>query len=985
MIVIIPSINRTGQNAGVAYDIMDQNTAIVGNTQTIFPPFPCNYSYLGTPVVVNGVWNPAHIAWDAYDDILFIADTGNSRILAFGENWVVNGFPAVSTCNIYPATGSGVGPWEIETGGAQWNWPQNFTGGNPNQPYGIAVDSVGNLYWTDIYLSGVYELPHNGPAGSSATWNNTNFFLNTANQSFNGNLVIPNSVYVDQWGTVYVVDTGAGPGPTTNHDRVITNVGAVNGSTGLGAVNFYHMPLNLNRTEWQELAFVVSNGVTVTSATAFTEGTEFLDFNISNTASPNCTSGFMGNGSSYCYVWVSFKPTAPGLRRGTVALYTGTGANGVQIASVPVFGVGAAPEVEFYPTGYGAAISTGSVATIQPMQIALDGNNNLFVADYTGNSVLEVPPQGGTAQVIAAPSGGTATYPEQAAGVALDGSGNVFISDHQGSVIWVAKPLSAYWGFTPLIIDGLGATPLNEPMEINFDPAGNLYIADWGNNRVVEVSGIYVNGDNNFEGRGTIISTNGPYLGQGYNFWNITTNPNSLRSVTGVAVDPLMNVFIADSVAGNIVTAPQSMNQINPGYLIAGRLNWPPSNNGFSGVAGVFKSPQGVASDGMGNLYVADLNSNGLTGRITAGNFQRPFASRWSGFGVIVASNIATSPGPLGNNLFGVAVDPWGNVFVPDYANNRIAAYYPTTPPTLAFGSFYVGSQSPTQTVKLWNIGDEQLTFQAPVTGLNPSISTLTPGTNASFTYGAGSSCTQIGSTGSLWLAGGNGCTILASFVPAYVGSITGNILATDNNLYPAGWTSTTTVWTVPPQTIPLGGTGLMDFTIGVPTPASAVLNPGGVGNFSFTVAPVGSTNFLAPVTFTIVGQPVGSTVTFTPASIATGALSTNVVMTVTAPMIVTSANHPAESLGRKLAPISFALLLLPLLGVRRMRRTWQRYLALLIMLVGGFAATSALTGCSTTPSGYFGQGTIYDYNIIVTANSLGVAHSTTAINITVN
>jgi sugar lactone lactonase YvrE len=1017
MIVWIPAKTITvgghTYTAGTPYDLMDSNTPVSGNTyycpalltycgyadgfagvgdEPYYPGLTINYNL----VVDNGVANPTHIAWDNYDDILFIADTGNSRILAIGEQWLQSGQPQTPTGNNNPIgslpsqVGSAGAPWEIETTGA-WHWPTqlpiaydneitwNPTPGNTEQPKGIAVDGLGNLYWTDVNYGAVYELPH--PA--SGNWNSTNYQLNTWNQSYTGSLVNPNSIYADQWGTVYTVDTGTGPGPTTGHDRVITNIPQVNGSgsTSFGAVNFHNLPLNLNKTEWQQLAFVVASGVTASSATAFTTGTEFLDFNVSDNSSPTCTSGFVGNGSSYCYVWISFKPTAPGLRRGSVTLYSGTGANAVEIANIPVFGVGTAPEAEFYPTGYGAAISTGSVPTLEPMQIALDGNNNLFVANYGGDNVLEVPPAGGTAQQIAAPSGGTATYPEQAAGVALDGAGNVYISDHQGSVIWVAFPLSTYWGFTPLIIDGL-STPLNEPMEINFDAAGNLYIADWGNNRVVEVSGIFINGTNGFEGRGSVIMTNGSYLGQGYNFWSTTTNPNGLRSVTGVAVDPLQNVYIADSVGGNIVTAPQSMNQIAPGYLVAGRLNWPYSSNGFTGVAGVFKSPQGVTSDGMGNIYVADAGNS----RIVAGNFQTEFGNRWSGFGVVVASNVAT-PGPLGNNLFGVAVDPWGNVIVPDYANNRIVEYYPTTPPTENFASTYVSltsSDSP-KTVKLWNIGDELLRFLAPATGLNPSISTLTPGTTASFTYGSGSSCTQINSTGSFTLAGGNGCTIIDSFVPAYVGSITGSIVATDNNLYPAGWNSTTTVNTT--QTIPLTGTGQFDFTLGVPNPASAIMNPGGTAIFNFTITPVGQSTFLAPVTFTITGAPTtnGASVTFTPSNIAIGAQATNVVMTVVAPSILTTENRQPENLGRKLAPISFALLLLPLLGVRRMRKTWQRYLMLLIMLAGGFAATTAMSGCSTTPSGYFGQGTYYDYNIYVTGTGLGVSHTTTAINITVN
>ena len=107
---------------GVALDLLDESTTIAGNTYQCPPLLPCGYGNLGvpytTPVVVNGVWNPKHIAWDNYDDMLFIADYGNSRILAFNEQWV---------------SGNGGLPWEIETDGA-WNFPQNLPGSNSQLP-----------------------------------------------------------------------------------------------------------------------------------------------------------------------------------------------------------------------------------------------------------------------------------------------------------------------------------------------------------------------------------------------------------------------------------------------------------------------------------------------------------------------------------------------------------------------------------------------------------------------------------------------------------------------------------------------------------------------------------------------------------------------------------------------------------------------------------------------------------------------------------
>ncbi|MGA3262653.1 MAG: hypothetical protein ABSC47_01250 [Terracidiphilus sp.] len=911
MIVRIPGYTGGGQTIGVAYDMMDEHTTIEGGA------------------VTTGVWYPARIAWDLYDDELYIADTGNNRILAARERWI---------------SGNGGNPWEPSL-----YFTGDWTPGVNNIPFGISVDSVGNVYFTDGYWKAVYEVPH----GTM-----TAYALNTENWYFSGELEAPNGVYVDQWGSVYVSDTGYG--------LVITNVGKVTDTdVGTGSVNFYHLPLNVDSMEWQMLMFYVEDGTTVASVSAFTGGSEFLDFTASNyDLGRYYCGGFRANPylGNYCGVWVGFYPMAPGLRRGSVALYD---ASGNELANVPVFGFGSAPELEFYPAGYGAAVSTGGAATLGPMQIALDGNSDMFVANSTGNNVVAVPPAGGAAQVIPAtgdPSGATPSGPQQADGVALDGAGNVFISDHLGSQIWVANPRNSY-NLIPLQIDGLHHTPLVEPMALNFDAAGNLYIADWGNNRVVEVSGIYPSGASGvFAGHGSVVNTGG------YSF----ANSDGTKSVTGVAVDPLENIYITDSVDQAIVEAPQNMNQIDAiGYYNnwSEYPGWPYVY--FGSPAAGFSTPQGVASDGMGNIYVVDAG------------YQIVSAANWNtGYGLIVGSINPISP-PIGvnpqtgiANLFGVTVDPQGNVFVPDYANNRIVGFYPTIPPTLNFGSEYVGSTTAYGApVILANIGNETLTFQVPASGYNPSISA-----NFSLTSGEGA-CPQIGSGGTAYtLSPATGCYLSVDFAPTVVGAITGSVLLTDDSLYPAGWTDTALAYT--PQQVPLTGVGVMDFTVAAANPASAVVNPGGTAITYVEISPLGNATFPDQVNFTSSGAPAGATVAFSPAAIAAGSSATNVSVTITVPS-ATAANH-TQSLGRKLAPISFALLLLPLLGIRRMRKTWQRYLTVLILLVGGLAATTALSGCTSSPSGYFGQGAIYDYNIVVTATSNGVSHSTSVV-LTVN
>jgi sugar lactone lactonase YvrE len=1050
-------------NGGGPYAVMDESTIITGNT-CILDVNGCTGNY-NPPYVVNGIWNPEGIAWDFRDDQLYIADFGNARLLAFSQKWIAGGGGA-------PGEALLTGPW---------SWPQNppnSTGvnNNPNRPYGVAVDAQGDLFWTDAYTNAAYELPH----GS-----NVDFHLNVGNGG--GGTVghtTPDSanilnnahgIFVDQWGTVYVANTYG--------DQVLINVSqSYTSNVGGGAVNFHQVPLNANGYEYQLLAFTL-NGATVGSTAAYTEGIENLDFNVTNAASTvnGCYTGATGT----CYMYVTFKPTQPGLRRGSFTIYDGSG---TLLASVPLFGFGAAPQLESFPAGYGAAITTGTVvSTIQPMQIALDGKNNLYVANYTGDAVIQAPPQGGSGQVLAGPSSGSGT-PQQATGVAVDGAGTVYVSDHQGNHIWVKTTAGGYVNLT-IDGDGLGVA-LNQPMELNFDAAGNLYIADSGNNRVVRVDNIFVNSSNQFEGRGQVLLTNAPCFtltnntgtgncvsGGGYGFSG-SSSASGFQSVTGVAVDPWQNIYITDSKAGVVVVAPQSLNQINGGLYSSSRLNWPTSNNALPGVAGVLNQPQGLNSDGFGNLYVADAGNN----RIIMGNLPAEWGTtfgspRNTGFGATVTSytapgaTTASAPGALGSSIFGVAVDPNGNVYVPDYSNNRIAAYYPTTEPTLIFAPTYVGQTNGPQAFNVFNAGNETLSFLSPTSGSNPTLS------STNFSLNAGANACGTGLT----LATNAICSFSASFTPTIPGTLTDGIVATNNNLYPAGYTSTTTAWTS--QTAPLQGTGLIDtpvsvvltgspnpvfllnpvtytatvkgvittlpgtptgtvtfydatanttlgtatlgtstlngagvatltavaysfvgthnitatyngsadytaatsavlpvvvedFAIAVPNPASAIVNPSGSATFVIPFNPVNGLTFPAAIVLTTSGAPTGSTVTLSSSTIAAGSGTSNITLTVVAPSLTAQANHP-ESLGHKMAPLALALLFLPLIGFRRSRKNVVRYLAILLLLVGGLAATTAMSGCSNKPSGYFGQGTTYDYNVTVTAASGGLSHST--------
>jgi hypothetical protein len=166
------------------------------------------------------------------------------------------------------------------------------------------------------------------------------------------------------------------------------------------------------------------------------------------------------------------------------------------------------------------------------------------------------------------------------------------------------------------------------------------------------------------------------------------------------------------------------------------------------------------------------------------------------------------------------------------------------------------------------------------------------------------------------------------------------------------------------------------DFSVAVASggSGSASVLPGATATYALVVTPLSGPTFPGAISLTQTGGPAGATVTLSPGSVASGSGATNLALTVATANTVLGDSRHANGL-RKLAPISFALLLLPLAGLRRSRRTWQRYLALLLIVVGGAAATGSLSGCNL-PSGYFGQAPA-NVTITVTGTSGALTHST--------
>ncbi len=345
-----------------------------------------------------------------------------------------------------------------------------------------------------------------------------------------------------------------------------------------------------------------------------------------------------------CVQSVTFTPSAPGLRIGAVVLLD---PNGNILAETMIFGTGQGGLGVLVPgtvvpvagSGYWQQVLDGSPALQadldQPAGVVLDGAGNIYIADSAHSRIRKVTAATGLISTIA-------------------GNGNPTYTGDGGPAI--------------------DAT-LSLPSGITIDGAGNLYIADTGNNviRVIwAATGIIT----------TIAGTGPGSVGAGGDGGPATSA--ALTQPWGVTVDAHGDIFIADTFNHRIrMICSQA-----PGTMINGTacpaagdivtvagdgFIHPNGSGGFSGDNGPatqaeLNFPYAVAFDAVGNMYIPDQFNQRVrmvssSGTITT--FAGNGVSGYSGDGAAAIKASLYAPS-------GVAVDPAGNVYIADSQNSAI-------------------------------------------------------------------------------------------------------------------------------------------------------------------------------------------------------------------------------------------------------------------------------------------------------------------------
>lgn len=453
----------------------------------------------------------------------------------------------------------------------------------------------------------------------------------------------------------------------------------------------------------QNVTVTASAAGTVATVRVLTMGVPGLDFGVGGGAS-TCFSMTLSAGST-CVESVTFTPSAPGLRLGAVVLLdgsgdilaitlisgTGQGGLGVLLLGnvVPVAGI----------LGEWVQVLDGNPALQaeldQPSGVVLDGAGNIYIADSTHSRIRKVTAATGIISTIAGDGnpayGGDGQLAINAtvsvpSGVTIDGAGNLYIADTGNNAIRVI------WAATGIIttIAGNGnqgntgddgpatSATLNLPWGVTLDPQGDIFIADTSNHRIRMICavapGTVINGTAcPAAGDITTVAGSGMLNGNGSGGFSGDNGP-------ATKADLNFPYTVAFDAAGNMYIPDQINNRVrmvNPSGTIATFAGTGVA--GYTGDGAAAKSaelwaPSGIAVDPAGNVYIADSQNSAIRKVSSATGFISTVAANRVGDYIAPPSPSCLTPLCQVSiyGPIGLYLDGWGNLYFADYFNQLI-------------------------------------------------------------------------------------------------------------------------------------------------------------------------------------------------------------------------------------------------------------------------------------------------------------------------
>ncbi len=533
----------------------------------------------GAGLSASGFDTPSGLAIDAQNN-LYVADTNNTRVLKFGA--------PLGPASQSPAASAVWGEADFKTRGV----PAQASSSTLAGPAGIAVDA-NNLYVAVPADNRVMVFPLSGGVATSVL-GQPDFSTNNPNSSSSpfasqNTLAAPNDVKVDASGNLFVADTG--------NNRVLQfPAGSKSATQVWGQTDFTSngpnqvKPASINTPFKMAIDYSASpfalyvsdtnnNRVLIWKDSARFRTGDPADLVIGQPDLRTTIANVDTNGSLPSKTSLA-GPAGIAVNQSDGTLYLAdAGNNRVLRFPRPVGQSGRiTPDAVLGQVDFASSTSAFVTASSlhAPTGVSLGPNGDLFVADSGNNRVLEFASGAGTGssamRVYGQPNAFSSTAPGQASaqtlaspqGLYVDQSSNLYVADSGANRVLIfpntqAAPTA---GMTAAFVIGQGSfngsgtsqgTAFKAPTDVDVDSGGNIYVADYGNNRVLEFPSLVFLPVTGAAASSVVGQQSASGTAANWDSTNGAATPEGLYGPLGIYLDRQDTLYVGDSGNNRVV------------------------------------------------------------------------------------------------------------------------------------------------------------------------------------------------------------------------------------------------------------------------------------------------------------------------------------------------------------------------------------------------------------------------------------------------